>query len=107
MMIGYNNVQCYHPSDDCPIKYSYWKYQPSFSTNATFTALFGLSMLLFLVQGIIGKRWMGFTIAMVTGCALEVVGYLGRILASQDMFNEVSGRQGESYDHHHGQANLS
>lgn len=33
---------------------------------------------------------MGFSIVMVSGCALEVVGYLGRILASQDMFNEVS-----------------
>ncbi|CAA9956911.1 RTA1 domain containing protein [Pyrenophora teres f. maculata] len=88
MIIGYNNAHCYIPSWDCPIEYSYWRYRPSFSTNATFTALFGLSMLLFLVQGIIGKRWVAFSIAMVSGCALEVVGYLGRILASQDMFNE-------------------
>lgn len=106
MIIGYDNVQCYHPSIYCPIEDSYWSYRPSFSTNATFTALFGLSMLLFLVQGIVGKRWMGFSIAMVSGCALEVVGYLGRILANQDMFSEVSARQEERHNHCHKQSNV-
>ena len=49
---------------------------------------------------------MGFSIAMVSGCALEVVGYLGRILANQDMFSEVSARQEERHNHCHKQSNV-
>ncbi|KAF1836383.1 RTA1-domain-containing protein [Decorospora gaudefroyi] len=69
----------------------YWGYRPSLSTNIAFAVLFALSMIAFMIQGIAGKRWLGFTIAMSSGCAVEVVGYIGRILAhdglgSQDPF---------------------
>lgn len=58
----------------CPLDWSYWGYRPSYSANLTFTVLFGISMIAYLAQGIVGKRWLGFTIAMVSGCALEVIG---------------------------------
>lgn len=45
-----------------------------------------MSTLAFLAQGIVGKRWLGFTIAMVMGCVLEVIGYVGRVLAYNDLF---------------------
>jgi hypothetical protein len=51
--------------------------------------LFAISMAAYIAQGILGKRWLGFTIAMVCGCALEVIGYIGRVLAYNDLFNEV------------------
>ena len=89
MIIGFEGAKCYHPSILCPMGYAYWRYQPSFSINLAFTVLFGLSMVAFLVQGIAGKRWLGFTIAMASGCALEVIGYVGRLMAHDDMFSEV------------------
>jgi hypothetical protein len=89
MIIGLDGRPCYYVTETCPIEYAYWGYRPSFSTNITFTALFGISTIAFLVQGIAGKKWLGFTIAMVSGCALEVIGYVGRILAHKDMFSEV------------------
>ncbi|KAG9190323.1 hypothetical protein G6011_08411 [Alternaria panax] len=88
MIIGFDGRPCYYATETCPIEYAYWGYRPSFSTNITFTALFALSTITFLVQGIAGRKWLGFTIAMASGCALEVVGYIGRVLAHQDMFSE-------------------
>jgi hypothetical protein len=89
MITGYDGLPCYFVSETCPAEYAYWGYRPSFATNVAFTALFGLSTIAYLVQGIAGKRWLGLTIAMASGCALEVVGYIGRVLAHRDMFAEV------------------
>jgi protein-S-isoprenylcysteine O-methyltransferase Ste14 len=70
---------------------AYFYYRPSKGVNTAFAVLFGISALLFLVQGIASrKRWLGFTIAMVAGCALEVVGYAGRIRAWTDLYTDVS-----------------
>ncbi|RAR10665.1 sphingoid long-chain base transporter RSB1 [Stemphylium lycopersici] len=88
MIIGFEGAKCYHPSILCPVGYAYWRYQPSFSINLAFAVLFGVSLIVFLVQGIAGKRWLGFTIAMAVGCALEVIGYIGRLMAHNDMFSE-------------------
>jgi hypothetical protein len=79
----------------CGLDYSYFAYRPSKSVNTAFAALFGISALLFLAQGIASKkRWLGFTIAMVSGCALEIVGYVGRVLAYNDMYTDVSSNCG-------------
>lgn len=75
--------------DTCPLSMSYWGYLPSLPANALFLALFGLSTLLFIGQGAYSKRFIGFTIAMVCGCALEVVGYVGRIMSHNNPFGEV------------------
>ncbi|PSN60079.1 RTA1-domain-containing protein [Corynespora cassiicola Philippines] len=74
--------------DTCPLDLSYWGYRPSLAANALFCALFGLSTLLFLGQGVLSKRFLGFTIAMVCGCALEVVGYVGRVMSYRNPFAE-------------------
>ncbi|KAI4710584.1 hypothetical protein J4E89_005041 [Alternaria sp. Ai002NY15] len=87
MIIGYDGP-CYHISEVCLKEWAYWGYQPSLATNIAFAALFGISTIAYLVQGIMGKRWLGFTVAMGTGCAIEVVGYIGRILAHADQFAE-------------------
>lgn len=73
----------------CSLKLSYWGYLPSLAANSVFLALFSLSTLLFLFQAILSKRFLGFTIAMVSGCALEVVGYIGRIMSHHNPFDEV------------------
>ncbi|KAI4138328.1 MAG: hypothetical protein L6R39_006845 [Caloplaca ligustica] len=63
--------------------------RPSLAANSTFLALFSLSLCAFLVQVHLSKRLIGFTIAMVSGYILEVLGYIGRIMSYHDPFNEV------------------
>jgi hypothetical protein len=80
--------------DICHFNYAYFQYRPNRAANLTFAALFGISMLAYLAQGALSKKWVGFTIAMVAGCTLEVIGYTGRFAAYKDMWHEVcSGRR--------------
>lgn len=74
--------------DTCPFDLSYWAYRPSLAANSTFLAIFALSLLLFLLQGISSKRFLGFTIAMVSGDILEVLGYVGRVMSYYNPFKE-------------------
>jgi hypothetical protein len=75
----------------CGFNYSYWSYRPRKSTNLAFAVLFGISAFAFLAQGIASKkRWVGFTIAMLLGCVTEVVGYVGRVMAYNNLYSEVS-----------------
>ena len=73
----------------CPIKDSYYAYRPSLSTNAVFLALFSFSLCCFILQAALSRRFIGFTTAMVSGCALEVLGYIGRIMSWYNPFNQV------------------
>lgn len=62
------------------------KYRPSLAGNVVLAALFAL----FLVTQIglsIRYKTRGFSIAMVCGLVLEIVGYIGRILMRQHMFD--------------------
>lgn len=75
----------------CGFSYSYWSYRPKKSVNLAFTILFSISALAFLAQSIASKkRWLSFTIAMVLGCIIEVIGYAGRVKASDDLYSEAS-----------------
>ena len=76
----------------CPLSDSYWGYQPSLTANLTFLILFAISTLVYVGQGFLNKAWLGFTIAMVCGCLLEVIGYIGRVLAYNNGFTEVCWR---------------
>lgn len=78
--------------DTCPLDASYWGYRPSLGANLAFLILFGISTLGYVAQGFLNKAWLGFTIAMVCGCVLEVIGYVGRVLAYNDGFTEVRRR---------------
>jgi uncharacterized membrane protein len=86
---SYTSVAC--TFEICGFDLSYWSYRPSKSINLAFAVLFGISALAFTAQGIASKkRWMGFTVAMVLGCVIEVVGYVGRAQAYDDLYTEVS-----------------
>jgi hypothetical protein len=76
----------------CPLSDSYWGYRPSLAANLTFLILFAISTLVYVGQGFLNKAWLGFTIAMVCGCLLEVIGYIGRVLAYNNGFTEVRWR---------------
>jgi hypothetical protein len=75
--------------DVCPLEWSYWGYIPSLAANGLFLALFALSTILYLGQGMLSKRFISFSTAMACGCILEVLGYIGRLMARHNVFNEV------------------
>ncbi|EER27349.1 hypothetical protein D8B26_006596 [Coccidioides posadasii str. Silveira] len=75
--------------ETCDIELSWYKYRPSLEANATLTAIFGLSAIIFLIQGIVTRRFVGFTIAMVLGTVAEAVGYVGRILMWDNPWKQV------------------
>lgn len=87
----YGTTRC--TLDTCPITDSYWNYRPSLAANATFLALFSLSLACFLLQYILSRRFAGFTIAFACGCVIEILGYAGRLMSYHDPFSEVGHRQ--------------
>jgi hypothetical protein len=73
---------------DCNVETSIFTYRPSLPANAVFIALFGISLLVHVAQGIRWKTWF-FTIAMVLGCVAEMIGYGGRIMMNANPFSFV------------------
>ena len=72
--------------DLCPVQASIFEYRPSLAANAVFIALFGLSLLIHIYQGLRWRAW-GFLIAMFLGCITEMIGYGGRIIMWQNPFS--------------------
>lgn len=70
----------------CTLDISVFRYLPNVAANATFLAIFALLMVVHIAQGIRCKTWtyMG---CIVAGCALELVGYVGRILLHDNPFD--------------------
>ncbi|KAG9548226.1 RTA1-domain-containing protein, partial [Aureobasidium melanogenum] len=73
--------------DTCPASYSVYGYAPNLGANAFFVALFALSCLVFCYQARLYRKWLGFSIAMILGTALESVGYGSRLILSNDPFS--------------------
>lgn len=69
--------------DTCPIDSSFYDYRPSLALNSLLLALFGLSLVLNVIQGLTFKTW-GFLVAMFFGCVAEIIGYGGRVWSSND-----------------------
>ncbi|KAF1994276.1 RTA1-domain-containing protein [Amniculicola lignicola CBS 123094] len=75
--------------ETCSLKLSYWGYLPSLAANALFLAIFALSTAMYIGQGVYSrKKFLGFSVAMVSGCLLEVIGYIGRVQAHKSPFAE-------------------
>lgn len=70
----------------CPVESSLQGYRPTLGAQIAFIALFGISMLVHLAQGIRYKTWF-FASMMALGCIGEMVGYGGRILLYQNPFS--------------------
>ncbi|EFY94485.2 RTA-like protein [Metarhizium robertsii ARSEF 23] len=71
--------------DTCSLSYAQVQYQPSESGNLTYLIIFAVLLLAQSVLGIIYRTW-GFSIAMVLGLVLEVIGYVGRLQMHNDPF---------------------
>lgn len=65
--------------ETCAITTSYYYYRINLAANVVFLTLFAISLAGFLGTYALTRRGFAFTLAMVSGVALEVVGYVGRI----------------------------
>ncbi|PVH95452.1 sphingoid long-chain base transporter RSB1 [Periconia macrospinosa] len=74
--------------DTCPVEWSLYGYYPSLPANALFVALFAISMLLHIYQGIRWRSW-SFMACMVIGTFGELVGYGGRITLHNNPFDQA------------------
>ncbi|KAH8660043.1 RTA1 like protein-domain-containing protein [Xylariales sp. PMI_506] len=70
----------------CPLEWSILEYQPSIPANSLFLALFSLSMAIQIGQAIKWKTW-GFLAGIVSGCVLEIIGYVGRLMIHNNPFD--------------------
>lgn len=70
----------------CPVEASLQGYRPALGVQIAFIALFGVSMLIHLAQGIRYHTWF-FASMMALGCIGEMIGYGGRVLLYQNPFS--------------------
>src|SRR5438034_1356784 len=73
----------------CDILNSFYEYRPSLPANAAFAAIFTISLAAFVTQGILSKRFIGFSIAMALGTFGEAVGYGGRVMMYNNPWKKV------------------
>ena len=76
--------------ETCPIQSSFYNYRPSLAANAVFLALFSLSLACFILQAALSRRFIGFSAVLISGCIIEVLGYVGRIMSYHNPFFKVS-----------------
>ncbi|KAK2748883.1 hypothetical protein FQN55_004025 [Onygenales sp. PD_40] len=80
-------ADCKAISPECPVEATTYGYYPNLGANAFFAAIFGLCTIYHVVVGIKARAWT-FTIALGMGAALEMVGYIGRIIMHKNPWNK-------------------
>lgn len=85
-----DTTSCKHSScctvDICPLSYGFIQHSPNLAGIALYIALFSLFLVLHLGFGVI-RRTYYFSIALVLGLILEVLGYAGRLMMRSNPFN--------------------
>lgn len=86
-----------HPPVDCapiacPLIEPYLIYNPSLPGNASYLAVFSFLLLAQLAMGIRYRTW-SYMAAMVSGLALEAIGYAGRIQLHHNSFQSIAFRE--------------
>ncbi|KAL4880672.1 parasitic phase-specific protein PSP-1 [Aspergillus karnatakaensis] len=74
--------------DLCPLESSILQYQPSIPANSLFVAIFGLPLVVNLVQGIYYRTW-GYMASLLAGCILEIAGYVCRLILHDNPFDFI------------------
>ncbi|KUJ16877.1 RTA1-domain-containing protein [Mollisia scopiformis] len=74
--------------ETCSVGESVYGYYPSQPVNVILVAIFAISFIANLFQGIKSRSWT-FTIALGVGTSAEAVGYIGRLLLRNDPFNKA------------------
>jgi hypothetical protein len=73
--------------ETCDLSLGQLEYLPSIWGNAIFIGVFGLFLPVQIFLGIKHKTW-GFMVGLFLGTALEIVGYVSRILLHYSIFNK-------------------
>lgn len=69
--------------DTCGVQQSLFGYRPSLAASGVFIALFGISLVIHLAQGFRSRQWT-FASLLAIGCAVEMIGYGGRIIMNSN-----------------------
>lgn len=81
-----HNDQCTWQT--CPVSRSIFRYQPILAFAVVPLVFFSMLTLGHAFMGIKHRAW-SFMMAMVVGCLLEAIGYMGRLLAHDDPFDDT------------------
>ncbi len=89
-----NTTTTFDPStctlETCSVKeYGQIQYIPTLAGNALYCGIFGLGLVLQLLLGIRYKTW-GYLAGMSCGISLEIVGYVGRLMLNNNIFDKNS-----------------
>lgn len=76
------------PFPECDVNNSLYGYEPNLGVNAFFAAFFGICLLAQLILGIRYKTWT-YMIALGLGCLGEMIGYIGRIMLHNNVYDEL------------------
>jgi hypothetical protein len=79
---------CVSVNSTCPVEGTLYGYTPSLAANAFFAGFFGLALLLQIYLGIRYKTWT-YMIAIGLGCLAETIGYIGRIMLSNNPYDDI------------------
>lgn len=71
----------------CPIELSVYGYRPSLAASGTLIGLYALCIGIQVLLGFRYKSWW-FMGCMVTGCIVEILGYVGRIMYWSNPWND-------------------
>lgn len=74
--------------ETCPIRTSYYFYRVSLAANVIFITLFSISLIAFILQYALTRRAFGFSVALIAGVILEVLGYAGRIASWKNQWSQ-------------------
>jgi hypothetical protein len=62
----------------CPIVDAQITYAPNLAGNVLYLSIFSFCLVCNLILGLWYRTW-GYLVAMILGCTLEILGYVGRI----------------------------
>lgn len=75
-------IQC--TVETCDPAQSWYGYQPNLGINVFFVAAYGTAAAYCFIIAVWKRRWLTYTIAILVGSLLELVGYVARILGHND-----------------------
>ncbi|KAI1306678.1 RTA1-domain-containing protein [Xylaria venustula] len=70
--------------ETCDPVQSWYGYQPNLGINVFFVVAYGIAAAYCLIIAVWKRRWLTYTIAILVGSLLELVGYAARILGHND-----------------------
>ncbi|KAK9364376.1 sphingoid long-chain base transporter RSB1 protein [Lipomyces kononenkoae] len=83
-----SNQKCTTITPSCPVEATIYGYYPSLPANVFFAAAFCLYMVLNIAFAV-RYRTVNYGIALILGCLIEVVGYIGRIMMHHNPWSQA------------------